>query len=441
VPAVVTFDPTNHPPLIIEIDTGGDNELDWLEIYSEWKVWSALSDNLKYPPAFRVVGGDPISGTANLGSTFFLLAPWKFRPAEQSHRLTMVGNVFSDPAGANIITPTLGAFTVLVEQRVSNLTDATFVNAPEVQQSTFANAVAVDPASPHSGTTYPVGTRESPVNNLADAKAIALARGFTVLQILRDTTVSGIDLDGFTFVGDNPGIELTVDASASVESSAFERLAIEGTLSGVAYMRDCFVLDVSNWHGRMDSCYLGGTITLSGAGQALLAACRDALAGFGTPMIDMNGAGSSLVMMGYHGGVEIENKTGVDEVSLNLSSARIVLAATVGGTGAVIVRGVGQLTDNSSLGVLLDDSGLVNKVTIATATDAVIDQFLPADRTLLEFVHARRKNRWRIDKTLKKAYLYADDGVTVIQSFTLVAEGGGAIVVPTGAIIDMIPDP
>jgi len=119
---VVTFDPTNLR--IVEIGVGGDNEIEWREVYSEWKVWYAQSDNSKYPPAFRVVGGDPISDTENLGSTFFLQFPWKFRPAELSHRLTLVGNLFSEPAGANVIVPTLGTFTVLVEQRVSNLTDA-----------------------------------------------------------------------------------------------------------------------------------------------------------------------------------------------------------------------------------------------------------------------------------------------------------------------------
>lgn len=136
--AIVTFDPATLR--IVEIGVGGDNELEWAEVYSNWKTWAALSDNIKYPPAFRVVGGDPISGTQDLGSTFFMMYPWKFRPAELSHRLTLVGNLFSDPAGANVIVPTLGTYTVLVEQRVSNLTDSGLdpvVNAEAVWAQTL----------------------------------------------------------------------------------------------------------------------------------------------------------------------------------------------------------------------------------------------------------------------------------------------------------------
>jgi hypothetical protein len=77
----------------------------------------------------------------------------------------------------------------------------------------------------------------------------------------------------------------------------------------------------------------------------------------------------------------------------------------------------------------------------AIADIAALEQFLPADRTALDFVYARRRNRWRIDPNLKKAYLYAADNVTVIASYTLVTQGGGPVVVPAGAVIDMIPDP
>lgn len=124
-PAIVTFDPLSFPPIITEINTGlSSNSLDIREIYSEWKDW-VLADpsRLGYPPAFRVVGGDPISDTDSLGSTFFLLAPWKIRPAEYDHRLTLVGNIFTDPAGESPVVPTLGGYTIAVEYEVSTLVE------------------------------------------------------------------------------------------------------------------------------------------------------------------------------------------------------------------------------------------------------------------------------------------------------------------------------
>jgi len=120
---VVTFDPTNLR--IIEIDASGDNEIDWREVYSEWKDWLlADATRMGYPPAFRVVGGDPVSETDNLGSTFFLLEPWKFRPAESDHELITNGNLFTDPSDWEPYEPTQGGFTVLFIQKVSTLIEA-----------------------------------------------------------------------------------------------------------------------------------------------------------------------------------------------------------------------------------------------------------------------------------------------------------------------------
>ena len=123
---IVTFDPTNLR--IIEIDTAAaSNELDIREIYSEWKDWLlADSSRMKYPQAFRVLGGDPVSDTENLGSTFFLNTGdgWRIRPAEYDHRLTLAGNLFTDPAGGIPVAATLGNYTVIVEFKVSTLVEA-----------------------------------------------------------------------------------------------------------------------------------------------------------------------------------------------------------------------------------------------------------------------------------------------------------------------------
>jgi len=121
-PDIVTFDPVNLR--IVEIDTGGDNELEWREVYSEWKDWLLADPQRRgLPQAFRVVGGDEISDTENLGSTFFLLEPWKFRPAETDHQLVVSGNLFSDPPTWDRYEPTLGGFTVLFVQKVSTLVE------------------------------------------------------------------------------------------------------------------------------------------------------------------------------------------------------------------------------------------------------------------------------------------------------------------------------
>lgn len=135
---------------IVEIDTGGDNELNLVEVYSEWKDW-LLADafRLGYPPAFREVGGDPISLIQSLGTTFFLLNGWRIRPAERSHKLTIVGNLFTDPAGESVFVPTLGAFTVNTETRVSNLIDLVAPDAGAVGSAVWG---ASQPSVDNAGT-------------------------------------------------------------------------------------------------------------------------------------------------------------------------------------------------------------------------------------------------------------------------------------------------
>lgn len=118
-PAIVTFN--GAAKLITEIAAGSLNVLSVVEIYSEWKEWVQLSDNAKFLQAFSVLGGDPISATEAIGTTFFLENGWRIRPAELNHKLTLVGNLFTREAGESPVVSTIGAFTVPVEFRVSSL--------------------------------------------------------------------------------------------------------------------------------------------------------------------------------------------------------------------------------------------------------------------------------------------------------------------------------
>lgn len=125
-PAVVTFDGPNK--IITEISASGDNELSFQEIYSEWKEWVLLSDNAKFDQAISVIGGDSISGSLSLGSTFFMENGWRIRPAELNHKLTIVGNVFNRTSSQSIFTNTIGTYNVHTETRVSTLIFSTSPN-------------------------------------------------------------------------------------------------------------------------------------------------------------------------------------------------------------------------------------------------------------------------------------------------------------------------
>jgi hypothetical protein len=109
---VITFDPTTNR---IVLDSAYASASD---VYSQWKRWVATNDNLKYLPAFRSVGGDPLSADTSVPVYLFLMNGWKIRPMEANHTLHITGGQISCDDGSDPVVPTLGNYNVLVDREV-----------------------------------------------------------------------------------------------------------------------------------------------------------------------------------------------------------------------------------------------------------------------------------------------------------------------------------
>lgn len=118
-PQKVTFDGYNKLIIVNQGETIIDVKAD---VYSAWKEWmlSTQDDNAKFLPAMRTVGGDPTVGGQFLGGTFFLTNGWRMRTWEGDHRLTVVGNLYTDE-GAPPFIPTVFPHTISIEYQVSNI--------------------------------------------------------------------------------------------------------------------------------------------------------------------------------------------------------------------------------------------------------------------------------------------------------------------------------
>ena len=75
---------------------------------------------------------------------------------------------------------------------VRSANSAGLTSSPAIEYSSYNGCVTIDTTSSYTGVVYPVGTPLSPVNNLTDAKQIAVFRGFKVLHFLSDFTFSFI---------------------------------------------------------------------------------------------------------------------------------------------------------------------------------------------------------------------------------------------------------
>ncbi len=242
---------------------------------------------------------------------------------------------------------------------------ATQSDLEAIQYSSFQNAIWVKPSGSVSGTSYPAGTREFPVNNIPDAVAIANTRGFSTLQILESMTIdSGTDITGFSIIGySHVSTKIIIDTSAQCENVTIKNCNVTGVLDGGTHLRDCMVGSLDYVNGHIHSSGLYGTILLDGNEDAVIVDCYT-VDQDNPCIIDMGGTGQSLAVPNYSGLITIKNLTSAtEEIGVGLNAGAVVLDSTIT-AGTVVISGVGLLTNNSTGATIVNTDGLMSKETI-----------------------------------------------------------------------------
>lgn len=127
----VTFDGSSK---IITVDSGVTTLNVQTDLYSDWKEWVVLSDNSKYLPAFRSVGGDELQTDYFLAPTFFLLNGWRIRPAEENRVLSVIGNIYVDGSSDSPFISTIGNYRVMINSTTSNVVNTIAVGSGVTSQ-------------------------------------------------------------------------------------------------------------------------------------------------------------------------------------------------------------------------------------------------------------------------------------------------------------------
>ena len=233
-------------------------------------------------------------------------------------------------------------------------------DAESLQAASFLGKISLDINSSFSGTTFPVGTRQTPVNNLADARLIGIERGIRTFEILTSMTIGAGDFsDGYTFVGESPIItQVYIDAAAEVSNCRFQQMYVSGVLDNNNEFRESIIGDLDFFNGGILQCAFVGTITLGGGVQAQI---YDSWAGNSAhgfldyPEFDLGGTGQDLVLRNYTGGVRLVNSTGPNNVSMDISSGRVYLDATIT-DGDIEIRGDAIVTDETTGTTIVRDA-------------------------------------------------------------------------------------
>ena len=344
--------------------------LDIRDLWSRYLDWLASSSaNRPYAIAMRIVGGDALPGSKKLGITYFMLNGWKIRPFSANHTLTVNGNLYSED-GSSPFVQALGAYNVTIISSVSNLVDSTVQQLPEIEYASFNECVTIDVDNGRSGTLYPSGTSQSPVNNLSDAKIIAAYRGFQKIKLISDLTItSGQDVSFFKITSDT-WKKVTVNDGAITTDTEFEKISLYGRLSGTwNVLIDCWVYNVTNFLGWVR----GGSIE-----RVDLAPHNDPdLFTLGSSYFDdivpMYANVKSVLVMNTGVSVSFTNCTDICEIrnmdsgevlNVELSGGKIILDISCIG-GAAFINGIGLLINNSTIVPNID--GLLNEDLIPKA--------------------------------------------------------------------------
>lgn len=303
-----------------------------------------------------------------------------------------------------------GPYAVNLNGANSNIADVTNLNQVQIRSANSAGLTFSDEINNQSyqgrvwintfglglpGVQFPRGTPTSPVDNWDDALSIATTRNFdsynldgvlnfsgTTVVTSGGTTVTPINLSNTQWYGASPTIsEIYVETTPLyVPGSTFDRMGINGTLSGKTTLNSC-VIRIDGFQGIANDCGLNGDIGIA-SGDNLDITFRDCfslIAGTSTPNIDFSQVSNSgASFRGYNGGLQINNFGQGNNLSLDISTGNIVLDSSCTG-GTIVVRGLSNLIDNSGSGCtvvtngLLDPSDIFTSGNTQTISDAVWD--------------------------------------------------------------------
>jgi len=112
------------------------------ELYSEWKEWVHEGEGAKFPPAFRVLGGDPIGGGIFVGVYVFLRTDLGWRgvpPLINNVVVEITGNFYPEVPGDPVMV-IIENYTTTLKVRNSNLsqgvaTESTTIDIPAIVQA------------------------------------------------------------------------------------------------------------------------------------------------------------------------------------------------------------------------------------------------------------------------------------------------------------------
>lgn len=337
-------------PRIITVDSPSI-EVTMQDLLDTLRNMESASDAMDEKPIVDAAGKEPLGGGVSVGLTISLLnakLAFEARPGPTYVQCSASGGnlVAFDDVGSNIsaIEPT--AFTQVLLTASSS---ATSTNSADLEHGSYNNGVTVDIISGVAGTSHPIGTGRQPVNNITDAKSIAVSRGFNRLYIRGNLVIGASDnVDNYILISETDHqATITFTSGCSTYQTNVHDSIVEGTTSGPMDLHNCAVgsAGISNFSGGLDECGIAGSISTANGSALQMFNCTDAMPGALHPEIYINGGTSGNVHI-ISGGIGINNVAS-GSVTVDANPGTIHLRNTCTG-GSIKLHGVAEVIDESN---------------------------------------------------------------------------------------------
>ena len=294
-----------------------------------------------------------------------------------------VGHIYKDEAGDSVIFDTQGfisqptiAEAVWDEDIGEHLIAGS--TGLSIGISQFTGAVHIDTIRGTTGTTFPLGTHATPVDNLADAVSIAELRGLSVMEFGSDFTFdSTVNISNYVLTGFGyQSTVLTFETGCILLNCRLEKITATGTIIGARGYTDCMISNLNNASPvasdlvvNVKNCLLQGVTQMSSlfTGKLYLIDCWGVPLDGEVPTLDMNYSNFDVEFRNYSGFIKLTDCTDTHpDVRIMLNSGGVILDSTVTG-GHFIFTGTGTLEDNSTSVTSLNVEALMSQDIVANA--------------------------------------------------------------------------
>ena len=206
-----------------------------------------------------------------------------------------------------------------------------------------------------SGTNYPVGLIDTPVNNITDAIALADKFGANELHIHSDITIaSGNDVSMKLITGHSTFRDtITLQEGCIMENTIFRDIKITGYCCGWSTYENVLLKDIEMLWGNILNAILEGTISFRDVISTHVH-MKDIRSHTSAPVIISIGQAEGNIVNAF-GMFVFKDKTGINEFNTYFDYGNVVIDSSCS-EGIIYVTGGCSVTDNSNGATIIIDT-------------------------------------------------------------------------------------